>query len=258
MNSHTNIVIIGGGLSGLCCAIHLAKANIPVTLIEKETYPKHKVCGEYISNEVLPYFEFLDIGIAALNPVPISKFSISTQHGNIVHSDLPMGGFGISRYTLDYHLWKKAKELGVQLITDQVIDVQYTKQDVFEIKTSSDQIFTSNYVIGAYGKRSILDQKLQRPFAKQKSSWLAVKAHYRAVDFNRNTVALHNFEGGYCGLSQVETNAVNACYLTTYQSFKKVGDISTFQQTTMSKNPHLAKSYFYVGRYRRLNPSIMW
>jgi len=58
---NADVIIIGGGLAGLCNAIHLSKFGKKVLLIEKNEYPKHKVCGEYISNEVLPYLEFLEI-----------------------------------------------------------------------------------------------------------------------------------------------------------------------------------------------------
>ncbi|MBQ4819459.1 FAD-dependent oxidoreductase [Aquimarina sp. MMG016] len=241
MNIDSHIIIIGGGLAGLTSAIHLAKAKIPVILIEKDTYPKHKVCGEYISNEVLPYLEYLDVEIEQLNPVQITKFMISTQNGAIINSNLPLGGFGVSRYALDHHLWDKARELGVKLINSQVVDIKQNS-DVFEIKTLSSQQFTSKYLIGAYGKRSGLDRKLERSFSETKSPWLAVKAHYKA-DFSDDTVALHNFEGGYCGLSKIENNIVNACYLVHYDSFKKCKDINSFQNKVMCQNPHL-KSFF--------------
>ena len=55
-----DIIIVGGGLAGLASAIHLSKKGLSVLLIEKNEYPKHKVCGEYISNEVLPYLKALD------------------------------------------------------------------------------------------------------------------------------------------------------------------------------------------------------
>ena len=48
------IVIIGGGLAGLTAGIHLSKIGLSVQIFEKNDFPKHKVCGEYISNEVLP------------------------------------------------------------------------------------------------------------------------------------------------------------------------------------------------------------
>ena len=56
-----DVIIIGGGLAGLTNAIHLSKSRQRVLLIEKNSYPKHKVCGEYISNEVLPYLNSLGI-----------------------------------------------------------------------------------------------------------------------------------------------------------------------------------------------------
>lgn len=43
--------IIGGGLGGLCLAIQLARQGVEVLLFEKNSYPQHKVCGEYISME---------------------------------------------------------------------------------------------------------------------------------------------------------------------------------------------------------------
>jgi hypothetical protein len=62
------IIIIGGGLAGLSAGIHLSKKGISVTIIEKNVFPKHKVCGEYISNEVLSYFDYLDIQLSELKP----------------------------------------------------------------------------------------------------------------------------------------------------------------------------------------------
>ncbi|TSE06142.1 NAD(P)/FAD-dependent oxidoreductase [Aquimarina algiphila] len=237
MNENSHVLIIGGGLAGLTSAIHLAKAGVLVTLIEKDTYPKHKVCGEYISNEVLPYFEFLDINLEKVQPVTISNFVITTQKGDRIQSTLPLGGFGISRYTLDYYLWEKAKEVGVRLINDQVIDIQY-QNDTFSVKTNSNIVQTCDYVIGAYGKRTTLDKALKRDFSFKKSPWLAVKAHYKA-NFDSNTVSLHNFKGGYCGLSMVEDQKVNVCYLVNYDSFKKHKNINVFQDEVMRQNPYL-------------------
>ncbi|AXT55252.1 NAD(P)/FAD-dependent oxidoreductase [Aquimarina sp. AD1] len=241
MNSHKHIVIIGGGLAGLTSAIHLAKYQIPVLIIEKDQYPKHKVCGEYISNEIMPYFDFLGIKLDDLGVVKISELNISTTKGKIIKSKLPLGGFGISRYTLDNYLWNLAKSLGVQTLNDQVLDVGY-KKNRFSVKTANNALITSDYVIGAYGKRSILDKKLERDFSKNKSPWLAVKAHYKS-SFNPNTVALHNFDGGYCGLSMVENNTVNACYLVNYDSFKRCKDIDHFEENVLKKNPYL-KDFF--------------
>ena len=110
-----NVIIIGGGLAGLSSAIHLSKENIRVLVIEKNAYPKHKVCGEYISNEVLPYLKFLEIDVFELGAQKINKFELSTPKNKLIKARLPLGGFGISRYTLDNALAKKAYKMVLKL-----------------------------------------------------------------------------------------------------------------------------------------------
>lgn len=241
MTTNSDVTIIGGGLAGLTSAMHLSKSGLKVILIEKNDYPKHKVCGEYISNEVLPYFKGLGIDIAELEPSVISKLEFSTVKGKTISSILPLGGFGISRYELDYYLSKKAILNGCQIIQHTVIDIQFT-DDSFTISTTNNIEIQSKVVLGAFGKRSTIDQKLNRNFFLQKTPWLGVKAHYSG-EFPSDLVGLHNFKGGYCGVSKVENDAINICYLADYESFKKYKNIEDFQLHVMYKNPHL-KSIF--------------
>lgn len=233
----TETIIIGGGLAGLTAAIHLCKNGKSVLLFEKNTYPKHKVCGEFISNEVLPYFDELGLDIESLQPTHIHKTSISINSGKSIAANLPLGGFGISRYQLDHYLFEKAKEYGCQIIHQQVNEIDFS-DDFFTIQTENNETFQAKIVLGAFGKRSNLDVKLQRNFIQKKSPWLAVKAHYKG-SFPNDLVELHNFEGGYCGVSKVEDDIINICYLAKYESFKKEKDISNFQLNVLNKNPKL-------------------
>jgi flavin-dependent dehydrogenase len=235
-----DVIIIGGGLAGLTTALHLSKQRLSILLIEKYEYPHHKVCGEYVSNEVMPYLRSLGIDPFSLNASEISNFEISTNEGKIVKSKLPLGGFGISRYELDNLMFQKIKE-NVDVVFETVEKVLFSSQ-TFTVRTIEKETYQSEYVLGAFGKRSLVDSFLDRDFIKQKSPWLGVKAHYK-YDFPADKVALHNFEGGYCGLSQVENGIVNACYLATFKSFKPSGSIEIFQKEVLSKNPHL-KHFF--------------
>ncbi|MEJ2882098.1 NAD(P)/FAD-dependent oxidoreductase [Pedobacter sp. GR22-6] len=232
-----NIIIIGGGLAGLCCALHLLKSDIKVTLIEKLSYPQHKVCGEYISNEVIPYLKWLDADPSELHPSSISELLFSIPSGKTLTCKLPLGGFGISRYALDHFLYKKAIEKGCTMITDTVTAVSY-EHDNFQVTTAKKLTLSSALVIGAYGKRNAMDQKLKRSFFFKKTPWLAVKSHYRG-DFPDELVALHNFKGGYCGVSKIEDGHLNICYLADYKSFKKFKYISEFEQEVLRRNPQL-------------------
>ena len=233
-----NVIIVGGGLAGLSSAIHLSKQNLNVLVIEKNSYPKHKVCGEYISNEVLPYLDFLEVDVFKLGAKKINKFQLSTTKGKLISAPLPLGGFGISRYTLDQALAKKALVNGVKILQDAVEDIQFFN-DEFSVQTKTSKVFKAKIVIGAYGKRANLDVKLNRQFIKTKSPYLAVKTHVKG-DFPDDLVALHNFEGGYCGVSKVENNNINLCYITNFKTFKKYNDIEEFQKDLVFKNEYLS------------------
>lgn len=236
-----DVIIVGGGLAGLTSAIHLSKKKKKVLLIEKNEYPKHKVCGEYISNEVLPYLNSLGIHPISEGAKQITKVHISTTKSKLIKGELPMGGFGMSRYFLDDLLVNKACENGVQVLKESVKDIRF-KKNAFTITTKKTNLFQSKIVIGAFGKRSILDQKMKRKFFQKKSHYLAVKTHVKGV-FPENLVALHNFEGGYCGVSKVENNSINLCYITDYKMFKKHKTITGFQNKVVFKNEFIKKLY---------------
>ena len=231
------VIIIGGGLAGLTAAIHLRKLDIPVTIIEKNSYPKHKVCGEYISNEVLPYLNWLNISVDELQPTHINKLQFSTSSGKTIHTRLPLGGFGISRYTLDNYLYNKALKNGVTVLQDAVTNIHFDN-NTFAIITANGTTIKATWVIGAFGKRSNIDIQLNRDFIQQKSPWLAVKAHYEG-NFSNDVVGLHNFNGGYCGVSKVEDDKMNICYLASFESFKVCKSSSEYQEKVLEQNPHL-------------------
>lgn len=237
MDKGISVIIVGGGLAGLTAAIHLSKQGLRVLLIEKNEFPKHKVCGEYLSNEVLPYLNWLSVDLSELNPTRLRRFEFSTVNGKMIACDLPMGGLGLSRYALDAFLLSKARELGCRIVQDQVEDILF-EIDSFRVFTKSNGVIVSGIVLGAFGKRSSLDLQLKRGSSQKKANWLAVKLHCK-VEYPADLVGLHNFEGGYCGVSMVENKVVNLCYLASYKSFKKHKNIPLYQGDVLSKNPHL-------------------
>ncbi|QCW99972.1 NAD(P)/FAD-dependent oxidoreductase [Aggregatimonas sangjinii] len=237
MKKPYDVLIIGGGLAGLTAAIHLAGKGRSVCVFEKEAYPRHKVCGEYVSNEVIPYLESLQIFLSDTS-VAIDTLLLSTREGRFTELELPLGGIGISRYAFDELLYKKALAVGVEFVFHSITSVTF-QNDSFECTDAQNQAYLGQIAIGAFGKRSNIDKRLNRKFMRQPSSWLGVKCHYDYPDFPKNKVALHNFKGGYGGLSKTETGAVNFCYLTSYESFKHYKDILNFNNKVISQNPFL-------------------
>jgi len=241
MEVNNQIIIVGGGLAGLVSAIHLSKNGFCVTLIDKNEFPRHKVCGEYVSNETLPYLDWLGVHPSVLKPTEIDQLVFSTGSGKTISETLPLGGFGISRFVFDHFLYQKAMEQKCKVVIETVVAIDFFENE-FSVRLSDNSILKASIVIGAFGKRSNIDQKLQRGFILKKSPWLAVKGHYKG-DFPDHVVGLHNFKGGYCGVSKVENNIINICYLADFETFKKYKNIEDYQKNVLYENPVLKEIF---------------
>jgi flavin-dependent dehydrogenase len=234
-----DVIIIGGGLAGLVSAILLARNGISATVLEKKTYPAHKVCGEYVSNEVVPFLQGLDLYPGQFKPPEISRFLLSSISGNPLTTDLGLGGFGISRYNFDNFLFEKAREAGVEIFTNTAAETVIFNGNEFEVRLSKGDTIYSALAIGAYGKKSRLDRILDRDFTHRRSPFLGVKYHIE-YDFPGDLIALHNFEGGYCGIVKIENGKCNLCYLASRDILKRTGTITDMEQEVLCRNPYLS------------------
>ena len=264
-NPYTDIAVIGGGLAGLCFAIQAADKGYSVALFEKEKYPHHKVCGEYISMESWQFLTSLGLPLDSLQLPKINQLQVSSVNGKQFSHSLPLGGFGISRYQIDYLLAEIAIKKGVQLFTQTKVNEVVFKEDKTQSSnqkasfTISLQSFagdaestlpaewTAAIAVGSFGKRSNLDVKWERNFVKQKpnklNNYIGVKYHIRH-NHATDTIALHNFLNGYCGMSKIEGDKSCLCYLTTAQNLKDNGNsIKQMEKNILHKNPFLQKIF---------------
>ncbi|MGH1386488.1 NAD(P)/FAD-dependent oxidoreductase [Kordia sp.] len=237
-------IIIGGGIAGLSLSIQLSIKQRNVLLIEKGNYPSHKVCGEYISNESISFLNGLGLEEVLADSPKIDRLFLSSPSGISVRRKLDIGGIGISRYKLDYELYLQAKKTGVDIKTDtKVTNITREGHGAYSVETSK-QSYQTSIVIGAFGKNSSIDKVLGLNYkAKNKKNlYVAVKYHIKA-DFDTSVVEMHNFEGGYCGISSIEDDKINLSYITKASAIKKFGSIEKMEKHVLSKNPHLRK-YF--------------
>ncbi len=240
--THFDVALIGGGLAGLTCAIDLKLKGFDVILFEKKHYPTHKVCGEYISLESWEYLIALGIPLYELNLPIIKNLKVSDSQGNMLNTTLPLGGFGISRYTLDNLLAIQAKKIGVVILENTAVQQIEQHSNNTEIKTNT-KSYTSKLCIGSYGKRSNLDKHLKRKFIERPhnklNNWIGVKYHI-SYDFPNDEIALHNFKNGYCGISKVDDNRYCLCYLTKASNLENNNnEIALLEKNVLCKNPHL-------------------
>jgi len=241
-----DIAVAGGGLAGLALAIQGARAGYRVVLIEKEKYPFHKVCGEYVSLESWDFLEELGLPLSEMNLPVIRKLIVSAPSGRVLEHMLPLGGFGISRYNLDSQLASLAAKNGVNVMEKTKVRNINFEGEIFTLDCDGFSI-RARSVAGAFGKRSNLDTAWQRKFTLQKANklnnYIGVKYHVH-FDFPEDTIALHNFKNGYCGISKIEDNRYCLCYLTTAYNLKTANnDIKKMESDILCRNPWLQKIF---------------
>ncbi len=248
------VVIIGGGLAGLTCAIQLVKVGIPCSVIEKKEYPFHRVCGEYISNEVVPFLKSANLFPAQFNPPEIRNFMLSAVSGRKEIMPLDLGGFGISRFTFDNFLYEKAKESGVVFHLNEEVDNVTFNAGTFQIHTPANEL-QADVVVGCFGKRSKMDRSLNRTFLDKRSPFVGVKYHIRC-NHPDDLIALHNFPGGYCGMSNVEDKKTTLCYLTHRDNLKRFKNILSMEREVLFKNPWL-RAIFTQSEFLLEKPEVI-
>jgi flavin-dependent dehydrogenase len=235
------VIVVGGGLAGLISAYSLARKNVEVILVEKKQYPFHRVCGEYISNETIPFLKSLDLFPAHFQPPHIDQLQLTSVSGREAIIALDLGGFGISRYAFDHFIYQKCVEAGVQCYVNTEVESIHFEKDQFEVKTK-DHTWSAEVVIGSFGKRSKLDVHLQRGFVKKRSPYVGVKYHIR-TEHPAHRISLHNFKDGYCGISNVEEGKSTLCYLTHRSNVKRHGNLPEMERTVLFRNPYLKKIF---------------
>ncbi len=239
-NNKYDIAIVGGGLAGLSLSIQLAQKNYRVCLFEKEVFPFHKVCGEYISMESWDFLAGLGLPLEEWDLPRIHQLYISSPNGESILEKLPLGGFGISRYRLDSSLAEIAKFLGVHLYENtKVYDIDFENDNHF-IHTSTG-LFNAKLACACYGKRSNLDVKWKRKFLNAGESFnhVGVKYHVKTA-MPEHQIALHNFRGGYCGISKIEDDKYCLCYITRSDNLKSNNNsIPEMEEKILKQNPRL-------------------
>lgn len=255
---HYDLAIAGGGLGGLALAILSARAGFRTVLIEKHHYPLHRVCGEYIAMESWDFLEQLGLPLKEMHLPRIEKLQLSSPSGRLLTQPLAPGGFGISRFQLDARLAAIARDAGVEILENtRVTDIHRTEKQ-FKLQVAKESIM-AKMAVGAFGKRSNLDIKWNRPFVGEKSgaheNYIGIKYHIE-IDHPKDLIGLHLFENGYCGLSAVEDNRYCLCYLTRASQLRKYGSISVMEQELLSQNPVL-KTILKQSVYRYKVPETI-
>jgi flavin-dependent dehydrogenase len=235
-----DLIIIGGGPAGTSAAITAAHHGARVLLLERGRFPRHKVCGEFVSSESLDLLgALLDGAHAALLPdaIRIAQARLFLD-GRVLETVIQPPAASIARLDLDAALWESAANAGVD--TRQQTTVQsITGSGPFRLTTSSGDL-EARAVINASGRWSNLNAAEN---GTQCEKWLGVKAHFAEASPNPS-VDLYFFDGGYCGVQPVEVERpgsegrVNACAMVRAQVASTLAEVLTQHPELRERSRH--------------------
>ena len=221
-------IIVGGGPAGSAAAAVLATCGRRVVLLEKGSFPRPKVCGEFLSASARGSLERIGVlGEVEADAERIVRGSVNLPAGRAVAFRLPASGLGLSRFALDDRLARRAGELGAETrFGARVVSVNAKPGRAMRIRyvrESSEADLEARGVIGAWGRWDALDRALGRGFERgpRYFGW--------SRDFTGDTAALagevrlYLFPGGYCGLSRVEGGAVNLAGVISESARARLG-----------------------------------
>jgi flavin-dependent dehydrogenase len=238
---HQEVLILGGGVAGCAASIALARKGRQVTLIERESTPRHKVCGEFLSGEALGDLHVLGIDVASLGALPIDYVRLAAARC-AAEAPLPFPAASLTRKALDTALIAEAVAAGVRVECGRSVQALVrTASGMWRATLNDGAIREAPTVFLATGKHDLHGHA--RPEDPQR--WVAFKMYFRlapaqAADLARAS-ELMLYPGGYGGIQPVEGGIANLCWVVQQRYLARVGHRWENFLSKMQQNcPHLA------------------
>jgi flavin-dependent dehydrogenase len=248
------VAIVGGGLAGLSLSITLARAGLSVALVESGNYPRHKVCGEYVSMESYRFLCELCPELEHLNLPKIKRFQLTATGKSETHLNLDLGGLGISRFLLENLLYEQAMLAKVDVLTHTKAHDVVQRGSNFLLDTMQGTLH-AQLVCGSFGKKSVMEKALGTGLS-WKQNYVGVKYHVK-TNHPEDLIAIHSFPGGYCGISNVESGVSCLCYIVNSNFLNRSeNSIEKLERLYLDQNSNL-KHIFNTGEFLWEKPLVI-
>ena len=220
-----DVAIIGSGPAGSSCAAFCAMAGLQLLLIDREKFPREKVCGDCLNPSCWPVLERLGLA-EKVRDLPHSKLcsvAFIAIDGREVIVDLPSDGdceISVKRSLFDNLLLRRARELGAN-VHEQTTVTGLSRNNHWDIETNSGDLFQARILIGADGRNSTvahLCNLLPRPARER----VALQAHIPLPRDFGNRIVLQFLREGYSGQAPVNETQLNLCLVGTPPTISKL------------------------------------
>lgn len=255
--SAQRVVIVGAGPAGASLAIRLRQENFRVVLIEREKFPRHKLCGEFISPECLEHFRRLGAAFEmdSANGERIALTVFYAENGKSVAVPSKWFGgrseeaLGLSRAEMDRRLLEKAREAGAEIFQEHAVsNLLWWENKVCGVRAKNAagefRDFFADLTIDATGRAKVLAKLAEREILRRRAAadarnskkpkkskknagarpdLVGFKIHLKNVRLPKKVCEIYFFQGGYGGLNYVENGIANHCFLIKTELVKKYG-----------------------------------
>jgi len=245
-----DVVIIGAGPAGSSAAIMLARLGYSVALLDKEQFPREKLCGDFINPSNWPILRALGVEneILARARQRVTGFRITTVAGDEAECPLPLTstepfGLGLSRRSLDHILVEKAQ--GESVIVLQSCRIQNLEREETGWRIGfnaygSAETLRARVLIGADGRHSWVAHHLGLTrSADMRGRAVAFQLRLRCRGGLGDRVEIHLFPGGYVGLLGLGENLINLCLAVDKDRLPDDQPFARLLESHLPLNPHL-------------------
>jgi flavin-dependent dehydrogenase len=244
VEDEVGVAIVGGGPAGSTLAALLARRGIAVALIDRDTFPRDKLCGEFLSYDALPILERLGV-LHDVDERGAPHISLCRVIGSkrTLTFDFPDVARGISRMTLDDLLFRAAIAAGAQNFAGWT--AEKIASGTLELRRGEERrTLRARAIAGAWGRWGRFDTELGRGFVRDRSHRnFGFKRHYFAAS-QPEAIELFSFRDGYLGVNAIEDGLTNICGLVHASRLSgHKGRWDAFVETIRTEEPRLEELY---------------
>jgi geranylgeranyl reductase family protein len=204
-----DVAIVGGGPAGASCAAFCAKAGLRVVVLEREKFPREKVCGDCLNPSIWPVLRRLELEerVRGLPRANLERVDFIALSGRSVSVKLA-AEIAIKRSLFDALLLERARELGAE-VHEHVTLSSATRSDEWLL---NDEL-KARFLVAADGRNSTV-ARLLRLLPRIEKERVALQAHVPLSRDFGNRVALQLLPGGYSGQAPVNERELNLCLVS--------------------------------------------
>jgi geranylgeranyl reductase family protein len=243
-----DVAIVGAGPAGSAAAISLALRGYDVAVIDKQNFPREKLCGDFVNPINWPLFRGLGVEerIMAQPHTRVTGFRITSYCGASAETSFSQPnqsrpyGLGLARTRLDHVLLQRAVEAGTMTKTGCRVERISKNLSGWQLETRAGEVLSAKILVGADGRNSWIAQQLGlNTRASTRGRSVGFQARINAWSGANGQIEIHLFPGGYAGLVGVGDGTASLGLAVDKRVLPRAGVDEFLVTERLAKNPYL-------------------